>query len=106
MGIYTVVGIVWGFLNVASMQMILTIWDPTKSRPVVQITMLCFSLGALTTSTTLKIFYGQQEASINCGGGEDQPLCGFRNILSRSSTNFENRLEVKIEYSFFFKKVA
>jgi len=47
-------GIVWGFLNVSSMQMILTIWSPVKSRPIVQLAMLFFSLGKFSDLENFK----------------------------------------------------
>merc|ERR1711990_68085 len=49
------------------MQMILTIWSPVKSRPIVQLAMLFFSLGALTTSLSCRWFLGQGEKKeIHC----------------------------------------
>jgi len=64
-------GLVWGFLNVASMQMILTIWDSTKSRPIVQISLMVFSLGALTTSSSCRYFLAGEKNVPTCGGEEE-----------------------------------
>ena len=64
-------GLVWGFLNVASMQMILTIWDSAKSRPIVQISLMMFSLGALTTSTSCRYFLSQSPTEIKCGNVDE-----------------------------------
>ena len=65
-GIHMTSGLVWGFLNVASMQIILTIWDAAKSRPIVQISLMIFSLGALTTSTSCRSFLSKSPTEIMC----------------------------------------
>ena len=51
-------GIIWGFLNVSSMQMILSIWTPVKSRPIVQLAMLIFSLGNVSSNSVEKFDSG------------------------------------------------
>ena len=102
-GIYATTGLVWGFLNVASMQMILTIWDSAKSRPIVQISLMVFSLGALTTSSSCRYFLSG-DAELKCGGEEEAVELDSFNPQPLSNTS-ENTVAVDNSTLEFYEQV-
>ena len=84
--IYVVMGLMWGFLNVASMQMILTVWDVSKSRPIVQISIMMFSLGAFATSTSCRYFLSQSPTEIQCQSNDNSVGNSLSKIAKEQGT--------------------
>ena len=68
------------------MQMILTIWDSAKSRPIVQISLMVFSLGALTTSSSCRYFLAGEKNVPTCGGEEPEIQTNTTDIPVHNST--------------------
>ena len=68
------------------MQMILTIWDSAKSRPIVQISLMVFSLGALTTSSSCRYFLAGEKNVPTCGGEEPEIQTNTTDIPIHNST--------------------